>query len=436
MLRLFGVLRHLGILKTLHSTTQFAATYMQHGASLYTVFAWAAWRYRHQTALVAERRLTYAELRLEVERHASSLLELGLPKNATLHLAVANPERLMVLLLAGLRLGFEMVLHNPKQPPQEDNLITDQTTLPKPTSPLPRIKAGRVTLLTSGSTGAPKRVRQKRLQPLVLAGLLERLSLGVGQRILLMLPLFHGHGLATLALSVISGSELHLRRLEPEQVGGYITQEKINVLLLVPTILYRLLEAQTDFKVNAIICGSAPLEPQLVTRAQMQFGQVLFNLYGSTETGLISLATPQDLTAMPHSVGKPLRRLDLIGGQIVVDGITTGDLGRLEHGFLVLLGRSDEMFFCGGVNVYPQHLEQQIGQLEGIKECAVLGIPDAEYGFAVRLYVVLHPQTQLETLYQHCATILPKAQRPKEIIQLETLPRNVLGKLQRHLLDS
>jgi acyl-CoA synthetase (AMP-forming)/AMP-acid ligase II len=345
---------------------------------------------------------------------------------------------LLLLLLAGLRLGFEVVLHNPKQPPLEGLVITDQTKLLINQVLLPSRRGGKVALLTSGSTGTPKQVRQKRFKPQLLAGLLERLGLGVGRRIALPLPLFHGHGLATLALGWLSGSELYVCRLEPLRLLDYLQAKKIDVLVLVPTILHRLLEIDSGNAphLQAIICGSAPLAPELVRRSLARFGLVLFNLYGSTEAGLIALATPQDLVLEPQSVGKLLQPISLLEQQIVVDTILTGDLGRLERGLLFLLGRSDEMLICGGVNVYPQALEQQIGQLETIKDCAVLAIFDPEYGQAIVLYVVLYKPVLVTQLHQDLATMLPKAQRPKEIVVCQTLPRNELGKLQRYLLKS
>jgi acyl-CoA synthetase (AMP-forming)/AMP-acid ligase II len=436
MLRLYRILQHLGMLKKFGSVLWLMWCFMRFGTSLYTLFAWAAWRYPNQTALVAHHRLTFVELEKLVGKCASSLLTLGAQPNTSVNLAVADPERFVMLLLASLRLGLEVVLHNPKQPPTTRRLtLTDGTILPPSTAKLPHTRGGRVVLLTSGSTGTPKMVRQKRLQPSVLSGLLERLNLRVGQRILLTIPMFHGHGLATLALAWLSGSALFVSRFEAKTTPKLMLQERIGVLVLVPTILHRLLEVAPDLPLQAIVCGSAPLEPTLAQCTLTKYGKVLFNLYGSSEAGLISLATPQDIAHEPLAVGKPLQRVDILKQQVMVNGFATGDLGKLERGFLFLLGRNDLLLSCGGVNVHPHTIELQIAKLSYIKECAVVGVPDAEYGHAIRLFVVLYSDRPLETIRHDVAALLPKAQRPREVIQLDALPRSDLGKVQHGLLQ-
>ena len=163
---------------------------------------------------------------------------------------------------------------------------------------------------------------------------------------------------------------------------------------------------------------------------------MLFNLYGSSELGLISLATPQDLSVYPNSVGLPLTDVQILPPNcIYVAGRNSGDTGFLQTGRLFLTGRQDEMLICGGMNVYPQALEQQIMLLEYLADCAVQGIPDLEYGQAIRLYVVLKKPVQIQQIQQDLALQLPRAMRPKEIVVVAQLPRTALGKLERHRLD-
>jgi acyl-CoA synthetase (AMP-forming)/AMP-acid ligase II len=93
------------------------------------------------------------------------------------------------------------------------------------------------------------------------------------------------------------------------------------------------------------------------------------------------------------------------------------------------------MLICGGVNVHPTALEQHLRHLGYIEDCAVCGLPDAEYGQVVRLYLVLNKATALETIHKDLSTLLPKAQRPREVVLLESIPRTALGKIRRHLLQ-
>ena len=147
---------------------------------------------------------------------------------------------------------------------------------------------------------------------------------------MLTLPLFHGHGLATLGLSLTLAAPLHLfTRDRPEDHWRCLTDHKIEVLVLVPTILYRLpYSAETSqnlppgtlspstspptiSSLRTMVSGSAPLSPALATRARQVFGPVLFNLYGSSEAGLISLATPQELLIAPGTVGRALPGVEI-----------------------------------------------------------------------------------------------------------------------------
>jgi acyl-CoA synthetase (AMP-forming)/AMP-acid ligase II len=326
-------------------------------------------------------------------------------------------------------------------------------------------RSGSLILLSSATTDPAKKVRRKPSLEEALGlvtGLLENLRPHTGKATLLTVPLLHGHGLATLVLSLALGSPLFLfPKAGPDEFLRCVEERKIKVLVLVPTILYRLLEAAHPHhdlsSLRAIFCGSAPLDAGLATRALERFGDVLYNLYGSSETGVISLATPEDLRRAPATVGKVLLGVDLrIQGErqsaipagepghiFIVRGraaISTGDVGYLDaEGRLFLLGRADDLLICGGENVFPEAIESRVNQaLEYVLESAVMGIPDPEYGQALHLFVVLktgHAGITPEAIARDLEPLFPRTLRPKKITVLSELPKNLAGKVLRYKLQ-
>ncbi len=469
MVRLYQGLLKTGILGTnpIRQVLYLLWCYLRFGASLYTLAAWAAQRYSSRIALKTQtKEISYQDLFLETDQVASGLYGLGLRAKQTLGLHCHNRIEFVQTLLAASRLGANIVLLNPDSSPEKINeqcraqniqfLVSDtpletssQTVILTPSfasfknyrSRLPRRNMGSVLMLTSGSTGAAKVTRQKPTLQAALKTLtlfLERFQPKAERSTLLTLPMFHGHGLATLILSLLIGTRLHIfAKASIKQYLAAIQEQKIDAIVLVPTILYRILEQADQYDLHSIITivtGSAPLTPELAKRTQQRFGLVLYNFYGSSEIGMISLATPTDLAEFPDSVGKPFMEVRMLGQNVFVGGQNTGDTGYLKDGRLYLTGRQDEMLICGGINIYPQILEQQIMQLEYVLECAVLGIPDPEYGQAIHLFVVLAENALLEQLENDLQRLMPRATRPKRITQLPELPRNAIGKLERHKL--
>lgn len=331
-----------------------------------------------------------------------------------------------------------------------------------------RRRRGSIVILSSGSTGPPKAVRRNvnpaELLP-TLTALLDRLRLRARAPTLLTIPLFHGHGLMTLGLSLAMGAPLHLfARGTPEAYWRALVQGDIEVLVLVPTVLYRLLETPSPEpagRLRTIVCGSAPLGADLATRALSRFGPVLYNLYGGSEFGLVSLATPEGLLAAPDSVGDVLPGVRVLirrpdgtpaprggrgGGRAGRDGdgrALPGDEDRGPRPAQSLraahAGRSarrppDRR----GENVSPEAVEARIAELGYVRECAVVGLPSEEYGQALAALLVLHPghpRVTRETVEADLRPLLPRMLRPARIAFVEELPRNALGKLVRRQLQ-
>ncbi len=440
--------------------------YLRFGVSLYTLAAWAAKRYSSRIALQTEtEQISYTALLLETDRLASGFYAEGLRARETLGLCCHNRIEFVQTLLAASRLGIHVVLLNPHssqatileicQAQKIKYLVHETefsgssikvigiTAFPElkkaGSSPLPRCDMGKLTILSSGSTGSPKAIRQKPQARLnTLTQFLERFKPKIERSTLLALPMFHGHGLATLILSLMLGTSLSIfAKGDTKTYLSTIAKRRIDAIVLVPTILYRILEQAEYFDLSSVITivsGSAPLEPQLARRTQAHFGLVLYNFYGSSEAGMISFATPQDLAQHPDSVGLPMVAIQILGLSIYVSSQNTGDTGYLKDGRLYLTGRQDNQLNCGGLNVQPEVLEQQISSLEYVVECAVRGIPDAEYGTTIDLFVVLTNGFSSQKLQADLEQLLPRATRPKRIRLCSELPRNAIGKLERHRL--
>jgi acyl-CoA synthetase (AMP-forming)/AMP-acid ligase II len=470
---------------------------VQHGLTLYALVAWWAARFPDQPALHdGTVSLTFRTLLQATQACAAELMALGVGRTVQkVGLLAHNHVHMVIALLACPRVSGNLLVLNTALSADElaelcrregvELLLCDQDSLarspdlvrlagvrvellpdvcaaahpphlPRPTRP------GQMFLLTSGTTGQPKVLRRDqpwRAVPGVMA-LLSSLDVRRGERVELTLPLFHGHGLATLALCVALGAPLTLRpRFDSRETWARLIDGETQVLVVVPTVLYRLLQVVPTVSpqpqaLRAIICGSAPLGETLANGALSRFGPVLYNLYGTSELGILTVAMPHDLLAAPDSVGYALPGIDLQVrttqnppadddhmGELWVRGglagprwVNTGDLGTVNGGGLLSLqGRQDDLLICGGENVVPDVLERRIATLAPVEECAVRGCPDEEYGQAVDLFVVLSPGATAEQVSAALQT-LPRRLRPKSITVVESLSRTVLGKVQRHAL--
>jgi acyl-CoA synthetase (AMP-forming)/AMP-acid ligase II len=335
---------------------------------------------------------------------------------------------------------------------------------------LPRVRrAGQLAVLSSGSTGDPKSVRRRPGLASVLptlAGLIDGLPLAMHRAAVLAIPLNHGYGLTTLAMTLAMAAPLHLaRRFEVTPLLERLPDGAGAVLVSVPTLLMRWLRRQPgDLRPGqlvAVVSGSAPLERELCLDLLAACGPVLFNLYGSTEAGVIAMATPSDLREAPGTVGRPLpgthvRLLDAAGaavapgqvGRIHVSGplvlrpgdqgwLDTGDLGRLDTaGRLHVSGRVDAMFVSGGENVYPEQTESALQAHPAVLDAAVTVAPDAELGQRMRAWVVPRPGEAMDaaSLRTWLRERLDRHQLPREIQVIASVPRNPLGKVDRAAL--
>ena len=428
--------------------------------------------------------LTFRELNEKAEALARFLIEKdGVKQGQQVGILCFNHRGFVLSLLAVTRLGADVLPLNPKAPAdvleeilsrqKVSLLIHDSASavdlpqsikkrlwnedLDSPT-PLGRVgRAGQLVVLTSGTTGVSKGIRRRptvgELLP-VTAGLLRDLPLKLHRPTVLAIPLYHGYGIATLALSLTIGSPLLTgRKYDVGPLLNRMVKTEPALLVTVPTLLWRWQQDSVSGEnLEAIITGSAPLSPQLCSQLLKRLGPIIYNLYGSTESGLIAMATPDMLSKAPGCVGRPLpgnqvRLSEISGGvgELSVKGPLvlkpgpdgwrdTGDLGRYDaHGNLFVCGRADGMIVSGGENVFPHELEEALARHPGLKDFAVLAVPDEEFGHRLIAAVVVN-EVAVEELKEWLKDKLEGFKRPKETFELRNIPRNALGKVDRRAL--
>jgi acyl-CoA synthetase (AMP-forming)/AMP-acid ligase II len=339
-------------------------------------------------------------------------------------------------------------------------------------------RAGRLIVLTSGTTGTPKgaaRPEPSALTAMVaLTGLLSRLPLRARTPTLIPAPMFHTWGLAGLQLSLAGRSTIVLaRRFDPEAALALTAEHGARQMFAVPVMLARILElpaatrAAYDTSALRLVASSGSALPTAtVTGFLAAFGDVLYNLYGSTEVSWVGIATPRELRAHPATAGRPPlgtrvaildaagRPVDdgevgriFVGNPMLFDGYTdagtgsretrdglmsTGDLGHLDAaGLLFVDGREDDMVVSGGENVFPREVEDVLTASPDIREAAVVGVPDQLWGHRLAAFVVPVPGAVLDAdgVRALVRERLARHAVPRDVTFLRELPRTATGKV-------
>jgi fatty-acyl-CoA synthase len=338
----------------------------------------------------------------------------------------------------------------------------------------------KIILLTSGTTGTPKGAPRDMALSLALpGGYLSKIPLRSGRTVVLAAPAFHAWGLLSSMLALGLGNTLVItRKATPEWTLDALEEHRADGLITVPILLSRLMDVGDDkigsrdlSALRVIAVSGSALSPELAARTMDLLGDVVYNLYGSTEVAYATIATPEDMRAAPGTVGRPpqgttIKLLDPDGNQVpqgesgrifvgssmqfegytgggskeVVSGMmSTGDMGHVdEAGRLFVDGRDDDMIVSGGENVFPAEVEELLGTYDGVQEAAVVGVDDKDYGKRLRAYVVLADGADVDeqTLKDHVKTNLARYKVPREIIFIDEMPRNPAGKvIKRELPD-
>jgi long-chain acyl-CoA synthetase len=340
---------------------------------------------------------------------------------------------------------------------------------------------------TSGTTGHPKGVRRPAPTPRQMLAIerMRRDVLGIapGIRSVVPGPLYHSAPNAFAMRAARVGEVMVLLpRFDPVALLELIERERLDTMFMVPTMFIRLLKLPEEVRrrcdlssLRFVIHAAAPC-PHDVKRAMIDWwGPVINEFYGSTESGAVTLATSGDSLAKPGTVGRAvagaeLRILDDAGGilpagevgeiftrftempdftyhnrpderaKVDRDGfITSGDVGYLDaDGYLFLCDRKRDMVISGGVNIYPAEIEAVLHGAPGVKDCAVFGIPDAEFG--EKLMAVVEPleggALWTEELRAYLRRHLADYKVPRIIEISRELPREDSGKIfKRRLRD-
>jgi fatty-acyl-CoA synthase len=357
-----------------------------------------------------------------------------------------------------------------------NSLIVAQRTDELPPPDLP----GGLVLLTSGTTGTPKGAPRDNVSPMLSAQLLDRVPLAQHEAIVVAAPIFHGTGLGQFILGLALGNTVVLqRRFNPEVTLGNVARTRASCLVVVPTMLQRIIDLGPDVltkydtsTLRIIFAAGSSLAPSLCERAREVFGDVLYNMYGSTEVAVAAIATPRDLRKAPGTVGKPVLacRVELYDanrnkittpntiGTIFVSsstsfkGYTDGrhkeivngllcsnDIGHFDDsGLLFIDGRDDDMIVSGGENVYPLEVENVLAARDDVREAAVVGVDDEDFGKRLRAYIVPAPTAARDPqeIKNYVKDNLARYKVPRDVYFVDQLPRNTTGKLLRNALTA
>jgi len=337
----------------------------------------------------------------------------------------------------------------------------------------PPSRRGKVVILTSGTTGTPRGAARRQPESLSpAAALFSKIPLQARQPTVIAAPLFHTWGFAHFTLGLALSSTLVLRRrFDPAEILEAAATSRATALIVVPVMLQRILElppetiAALDLsRLRIIAVSGSALPGELATRVMDVLGDVVYNLYGSTEVAWVTIATPADLRAAPGTAGRSPRGTTVRlyddadqpvepgspgrifvanemlfdgytggGSKAVIDGLmSTGDVGHFdEAGRLFVDGRDDDMIISGGENVFPREIEDLLHSHPEIDDVAVIGVPDAKFGQGLKAFVVRATGSRIDSsaVKAHVKENLAGYKVPREVVFVSELPRNSTGKV-------
>ncbi|MEU4314593.1 acyl-CoA synthetase [Nocardia sp. NPDC024068] len=492
-----------------------------------TVLAHAVRRRRHAAALVDERgTLTFDQLDRQSNALARGLRSAGIGPGTVVAALCRDHRGLVLTLLAAGKLGARVVLMNtgfakpqladvarregvgailadveftavldgigPATPriytwtdavhPLDPSAVTMDALIAYNSDdalPAPE-RAGGTVILTSGTTGTPKGAPRDKVSPWQSAQFLDRVPVPRDDTMVMAAPIFHGTGLSQFTLGWALGNKVVLRRrrFDPRETLAAVAQNRAASLVLVPTMLQRIVDLGPDVlaqydtsSLRVIFSAGSPVSPDLAHRTARAFGDVLYNLYASTEVAVAAVATPEDMRVAPGTVGRPpvgcrvaiydehRRKVTTAGvvGTIfvasglsfagytdgrnkeIVDGmLSSGDIGHFDvGGRLFIDGRDDDMIISGGENVFPLEVENLLAGRADILEAAVIGVQDRDFGTRLRAFVVPARDAVLdqEEIKLYVRANLARHKVPRDIVFIDELPRNATGKLVRRELE-
>ncbi len=351
----------------------------------------------------------------------------------------------------------------------------------KPTAAVSAPFAGLGIIYTSGTTGKPKGIVREPVSPEGLmrmaTAIMQRMGLGPGVATIIPAPLYHTapNTIAALAMKLEMDITL-LTRFDPEEFLAAVERHRVQQVQMVPTMFTRLLrlpqEVRNRYDVSSLrtIVHSAAPCPQHIKQQMIDWlGPIVTEYYGGSETGPVVWCTTEEWLNHPGTVGAPadgaqIRIVDLYDeevptGQVGIvyikpadywpgftyhgddkkrremelDGfVTVGDMGRVDaDGYLYLTDRANDMVISGGVNIYPAEIEAVLYEMPAVRDCAVFGIPDEEYGESVAAHIEVGQGFTLteEQVRTFVRGKLAGFKVPKVVVFDNDLPREDSGKI-------
>jgi malonyl-CoA/methylmalonyl-CoA synthetase len=334
-------------------------------------------------------------------------------------------------------------------------------------------------IYTSGTTGTSKgAVLTHNNFAANAVTLLEVWQISTADRLLLALPLFHVHGLGNgLHCWLASGCRMRLlERFDHQKIAAEFLGFEPTLFFGVPAMYVRMLDippeqaSQIGASMRLFVSGSAALSPQIFEEFRSKFGHAILERYGMSET-LMNISNPCSGERRPGTIGLPLpgvsvRLLDAEGraaadgetGELYIEGpnifagywrredatqaafldgyFRTGDLAtRSSDGYYSLCGRKSDLIISGGFNIYSREIEEFLEEQDGIAEAAVAAAPDRVRGEVPVAYIVATRPINIADLEARCREKLASFKVPRSFIVVDQLPRNALGKIQKHLLQ-
>ena len=328
---------------------------------------------------------------------------------------------------------------------------------------LPKIwRGGEITIHSGGTSGNFKSIARRPsvtsfLPPLL--ALLHNIRIYQYKSVLISLPFYHGFGLSTLITSLLMGKKVCLqKRFDAIKTLEIIQREQIEVMPIVPAMLARFWQienAKEKMKsLRCLISGGDKLPKSLIDMTHQQIGEVLFNLYGTSEAGFFMLATPKELASFEETtLGKPIQGVDCKIKNLNEEGIgtlwvrsrwamhgkekqwqNTGDLvSQNSEGYFFHHGRADRMIVCGGENVQPEHIEQVLLSHPRIIAARAFNVPDPNFGNVIHTEIECTPKATLTetTLRNWLRPQLSRAEMPHSI-RFKTIEMLSTGKQKLH----
>lgn len=500
-----GVLRPIGPRTTVELTRQF----LKEGFKSHLMYTLHGTRDPNKPAIIFEdRTTTWSQLLDRIRRLSNHFLAQGVGPGSSVSIMLGNHPEFLETNAAAMRVGATVSFVNPRAPSSDakaifertkaDMVVTDrddlegvevlhigknyESAIAKASNAEPTVdrKAqSKVVVFTSGTTGRPKGAVRSLEQSASLAsmtGFLRTIPYKTSDVHMVVCPLYHssGSGFATIA-QALGNTMVLVEKFSPEAFCRNVQEHRVTTTTVVPTMLHQIAawpEAKSyDLSsLRVVVCTGSPLREEVRKEARELLGNVIYDLYGSTEMGFVSIATPEDQLRKPGTVGKPTPGIEVrisgpdgkrvprgdrgevwvrsslgmegymddpeLDAERMRDGfISVRDVGYVDHdGYLHVVDRADDMIISGGVNVYPAETEVALNAHPRVDEASVLGVPDDRWGERIVAAVVPAGEITEDELINWAKENSSYAAVPKEIRFMDELPRNDIGKIDKKKL--